>query len=313
MQYIDFEKNMYTQFYGLAPTEVYGQSNMTNYFYKRYLYNKIYSGYDIKLISNWALNVFRFCLFRFGSIAIFKYNGGWTFGSWAPSEYDNQMNPIKVYCHTLLDKYHSSKQVYTVGKDCIIVKCFDDYLGWDDLVCETSELMANCNKTTNIALMNANVNLYATVKDDKQKAEIESAYQEATEGKPLVFIDKENKNEMVTDNNDNLLNPWTNHDTIGAMDRILVARRTILNNFLTEIGIKNANTQKKERLISDEVNQNNEETSANINICYNNIKEAFDKFNEISGLSEKLSIDLHYDYNSDGDNMMSVSEVIEDE
>ena len=59
-------------------------------------------------------------------------------------------------------------------------------------------------------------------------------------------------------------------------------------------------------MISDEVNQNNEETSANVTICYNNIKEAFGIFNSISGLTQKLSVDLHYDYESEND--LEVSE-----
>ena len=47
---------------------------------------------------------------------------------------------------------------------------------------------------------------------------------------------------------------------------------------------------KKERLISDEVNENNEEISANINIWYDNIKEGFDTFNKIYGT--KLNVEL---------------------
>ena len=89
---------------------------------------------------------------------------------------------------------------------------------------------------------------------------------------------------------DSLLEPFTNHDTVNSLDKLLVCRRTIVNNFLTEIGIKNANTMKKERLISDEVNENNEEISANINIWYDNIKEGFDTFNKIYGT--KLSVEL---------------------
>ena len=292
---------MISKFYGMAPEDVRGQSNYTNYFFKRYLYNKIYSCFDIKLLEEWPLNTFRFCLFRFGSIAIFKYKGGWTYGPWETSEWDQYYNPKKIYCHTLLEEPALiKKNVYTVGEDAFIVKCFDDYIGFDDLVRSTSVLMANCEKTTNIALMNANVNLVAKVKSEKQKEQIDIAYATAQEGKPLSFLDDEDVNDLKGDSND-ILTPWTNHDTIGAMDRILTCRRTILNNFLTEIGIKNANTNKKERLISDEVNQNNEETSANVTIVYNNMKKAFDEFNKKSGLSEKISVDLHYDYETEND------------
>lgn len=304
--YINYENAMYRQFFGLQPVEVLGQSNYTNYYYKRYLYNKIYSCFDFKLLNGWALNTFRFCLFHFGSIAIFKRNGGWNIGAWSPKEYDNDYNPIKVYCHFFFENTKAAiKDVYTVGEDAFIVKIFDDYLGFDDLVRATSTTLANCEKAIDVALMNANVNLYATVDSEKKKVELQNAYAAATQGQPLVFIDKDKTADLKE--GEDLFKPWTNHDTVGALDRILTCRRTIVNNFLTEIGIKNANTNKKERLISDEVNENNEETSANVTIAFANIKSVFDAFNKKSGLSEKISVDLHYDYNND-DDAISVGE-----
>ena len=203
-----------------------------------------------------------------------------------------------------------NNKVYEVGKDAIIVSCFDDFLGWDDLVREHSELIANCVATTAQALENGRVTMYATVKDKKQKVAIEKAWSRGTKGQPVVFLDEEYTKDLEGKQKDEILKPWTNHDTLGALDRILTAKRTIKNEFLTEIGIKNANTQKKERLISDEVNQNNEETSANVTICYNSINEAFEKFNKISNLTQKLSIDLHYDYEIEDDG--SVAEGGED-
>lgn len=303
--YINFENRMYRKFYGISPNMVNGQQNYTNYYYKRYLYNKIYSVFDIKLLESWNLRTFRYCLFHFGSVAIFKKNGGWTWGSWSVKEWDSQMNPKLIHCHNLLNE-KDDDQIYKVGENAIVVSCFDDFIGWDDLVREHSELLANCVKTTCIALENANVNMYATVKSKKQKAAIEHAWARGTKGQPVVFIDEEENKDFEGKQKEEIFKPWTNHDTLGALDRILTAKRTIKNEFLTEIGIKNANTQKKERLISDEVNQNNEETSANVTICYNNIKAAFDKFNEISKLSQKLSVDLHYDYEIEND--MNLSE-----
>lgn len=298
--YINFEHRMYKNFYGLSPVNVMGQQNYTNYYYKRYLYNKIYSVFDIKLLDSWSLRTFRFCLFHFGSVAIYKKNGGWTWGSWSVKEWDVQMQPKLIYCHSLINDVDDNK-IYKVGKDAIIVSCFDDYIGWDDLVREHSELIANCVKTTCVALENANVTMYATVKNRKQKTELEHAWARGSKGQPVIFIDEENSKDFEGKPKEDIFKPWTNHDTLAALDRILTAKRTIKNEFLTEIGIKNANTQKKERLISDEVNQNNEETSANVTVCFNNIKAAFDKFNSISNLTQKLSIDLHYDYEIEND------------
>lgn len=308
--YIDYESAMYSRFFGLNPIEVLGQSNCTNYYYKRYLYNKIYSCFDFKLLNNWDLNTFRFALFHFGSVAIFKRNGGWSMGFWSPKEWNANYNPKKIYCRLFFEeKGAETKEVYEVGKDAFIVKIFDDYMGFDDLVKSTSELLANCEKTMNVALMNANVNLYATVKDPKDKEEIDNAYAEATNGKPLVYVDKEKTKDLKE--NEDILKPFTNHDTISALDRILTCRRTIVNNFLTEIGIKNANTNKKERLISDEVNQNNEEVSANVTIAFDNMKKTFDEFNKVSNLTQKISVDLHYDYEEENDLTISEGGVLD--
>ena len=303
--YIDFEHRMYQNYFGMQPVEVAGQRNYTNYFYKRYLYNKIYSCFDFKLLDNWALNTFRFALFHFGSVAIFKKDNRWSIGTWSVAEFDEDMNPKKVYCHYFFQKNKAAGIIYTVGEDAFIVRIFDDYFGYDDLVRETSVLLDNCTKTVNVALMNANVNLYATVDNEKTKTELETAYARGTTGQPMIFIDKD-KTKDLKDGED-LFKPWTNHDTISSMDRILTCRRTIINNFLTEIGIKNANTNKKERLISDEVNQNNEETSANVTIAFDNISKVFEAFNKKSGLTTKISVDLKYDYNDDVD-ALSVNE-----
>ena len=44
------------------------------------------------------------------------------------------------------------------------------------------------------------------------------------------------KDKIMTDlKKDSLLEPFTNHDTVNSLDKLLVCRRTIVNNFLTEI------------------------------------------------------------------------------
>ena len=72
-----------------------------------------------------------------------------------------------------------------------------------------------------------------------------------------------------------------------------------MNNFLTEIGIKNANISKKERLNTEEVEANDEEVSAIITVCFENIKQGFETVKEKTGI--ELSIDLRNDYKEKDD------------
>lgn len=292
--YIPFEHAMLGNFYGLHPNEVKGISNANNYYQCRYLWNKIYSKFKFDFIDSdgsklkWDLNTFRFLTFRNGSVGLFNSEIGKIYAPWTVEKLNIYLNPKKIKGIKLLTSEFFGTLSGEVGKDCAIVKIQDDYRGVADLVEATAELLANCDKAINVALMNANVNLVAYAENKKEAEEIKNAYANATNGTPLVVVGKD---KIMTDlKKDSLLEPFTNHDTVNSLDKLLVCRRTIVNNFLTEIGIKNANTMKKERLISDEVNENNEEISANINIWYDNIKEGFDTFNKIYGT--KLSVEL---------------------
>ena len=74
---------------------------------------------------------------------------------------------------------------------------------------------------------------------------------------------------------------------------LLEVKRSILNEFMSEIGINNANTQKRERLITGEVDSNKAELSANIYVWYENLKTCIDKVNN------KYNLSIIFDYNYD--------------
>lgn len=298
--YINFESNMLASYNGIAPVEVRGQSNIETQYHKRYLYNKIYSCLDFDFGDlKWDLNSFRFALFHFGSLCLYNHpKFGWVFGAWSPREYNIYMNPATWNFQFFNRKaVEGSRPVQLIGdeKNSVIIKLFDDYFGFDDLVRSTAVQLALLDRNIETASMNANVNLIAFAENKREATTLKTAYGEATKGNPLVVVNKKLKEKLG--DNQTILEPFTNHDTALAMDRLLTSRRTILNNFLTEVGIKNANMQKKERLISDEVNSNDEEVSSNITIAYENIKKGFDKFNELSGLN--INVDLHFDYETE--------------
>ena len=72
-------------------------------------------------------------------------------------------------------------------------------------------------------------------------------------------------------------------------DNILSDMRKIEAMFDTDIGIPNANTDKKERLVTDEINANNVETATRCELWLDSIRKGIDKANEMYNLS--LSVD----------------------
>lgn len=294
--FINLEQEMMINYNGLHPIDIEGQNNANTYYQKRYLYNKIYSCFDFKLPKEWDLNTFRLLLFKYGSVGLFYSSKfGWVYAPWTSKTFNIYFNPLKIEGMKInsIEEFKNLKG--TNGIDCQIIKCFDDYNGFEDLVRDYANTLALCDKSIKVALMNANVNLMAFAENQKEATEIKNAYSKATQGEPLVILLNKKSAEEIKE----LLQPFTNHDTVAQLDKLLVGRRTIVNNFLTEIGIKNSNTQKKERLVNSEIESNTEETSANVTIAYNNIIEGLEKFKEISGI--EIGCDLHYDYETDND------------
>ena len=75
------------------------------------------------------------------------------------------------------------------------------------------------------------------------------------------------------------------------------------NQFCTEVGIPNANTDKKERLIRDEVNANSTETQTKAILWLETIHKGMEETNDLFGLD--LSVKLHFNEKEGGSDVRS--------
>ena len=69
------------------------------------------------------------------------------------------------------------------------------------------------------------------------------------------------------------------------LDKLALHKHEVWDEMLTFLGINNANTDKKERLITDEVNSNNELINYYLNCFYKPRKNACDELNKKYGLN----------------------------
>ena len=88
------------------------------------------------------------------------------------------------------------------------------------------------------------------------------------------------------------------------IDKLQDQKRELLNELLTFLGINNANTDKKERLIVDEVNANNDFILVNLDHMFDERQRAVEEINKKFGLNitvEKRGIngDIYNDINGD--------------
>lgn len=281
---ISFEDASLREFFAVQPSEVHGVNNLGTDYYKRVLYNKLYSVFEFNIPSTWKINWFRYFLFRLGSIGvIYTKEFGWIAQPYGVEKVDINYNPAQI---TVSNPNLPEAKTGIIGINAGIIHCFDDFRGFDDIVTRYAVELAQVDKSVDVNLLNCNVAIGAEVSNKKQADEWREAYAKATQGEPFVPINKD----LASDSKLNTLMPQTPF----LADKLLQARRTIMNEFLTEIGIKNANYDKRERLNADEVNQNNDETRAIISVVYDNIKTDIEAINRISDLN--LSVSLRYNY-----------------
>lgn len=159
---------------------------------------------------------------------------------------------------------------------CALIKLQFDYRGVRDIIDDYSTLLAECTISIKTNLRNAKVAMIGLCSDKKTAATMQTLYELIDNGKPAVFA------KSGTISEDNI---FFNHvkENFVAND-IQQLKERIKDEFLTEIGLNNANTDKRERLITDEVNANNEEIKASVEHWLVNLKDSFDRLYKLYGI-----------------------------
>lgn len=128
--------------------------------------------------------------------------------------------------------------------------------------------------------------------DEKQRLTMENLYSQYEGNKPVIFGDKNSLGENVI--------KAINTQAPFIADKIIDYKKEIWNEALTFLGINNIMVDKKERLITDEANSNNELINLNLQSYLAPRQEACRQFNEkfgFTGTDKEISVrvrsDLH--------------------
>ena len=158
----------------------------------------------------------------------------------------------------------------------------------------TLELFAyrlyEAQRTADVNIMNSKTPILILT-DENQKLALQNAYTQYSGNVPIIFADK----------NSGLDNSIKSIDTKVEFiaDKITEYKKEIWNEALTFLGINNLKDDKKERLITDEANSNNELINLNLQSYLIPRQEACKQFNEYFGLTGENAIrvkvrsDLH--------------------
>lgn len=112
---------------------------------------------------------------------------------------------------------------------------------------------------------------------DKQRLSLKQAINQRKDNEPVIWVDdKEEISEMVQTLD---LKPTP------IFKDLQIQKHMILNEFFSDIGVNNANMDKKERMVANEVEANNEQVKASEDVLLKSRQEACKQINRIFGLN----------------------------
>lgn len=130
--------------------------------------------------------------------------------------------------------------------------------------------------------------------DTKTIVTLKNVYMQYSGNTPFIFGNKQ----FDISNKLNVLKT----DAPYLIDKLELHKHEIWNEALTYLGIDNANTDKKERLITDEVESNNDLIGYYLNCFYKTRKQSCDLINERYGLNIEIEL------NKEITNLLNISE-----
>lgn len=270
------------------PTGVVVTNSKLSRYFQRQLLQKAISVFRWEMPANWAENYTLFSLYCFGYVAVAKTDKyGVIPQHCSLSGYDVFYRPNTAIISNPLISY----KPLTIGKNCELLRLQPDYGGILDTVRMYADLMALCVQAASVNLLNSKLS-YVFFADNSAIAQsFKKLMDEIESGKPAVVADGKLKNNSGGINMELLQqNVKTNFIT----PELLVCLRNISNMFATEIGLPNANTDKRERLITDEVNANNAETSGKAEMWLEQLQKDCEKVRAMFPEIERLSVDWRY-------------------
>lgn len=274
---------------GLRPSSVHTKNTgLYNYYFNR-LFTKALSVLKWEGIPDtWSMEFFQYVLFGYGFMAIFK----------TPEYGVIPQNCTLSDTHTIF--YQPKRVIVTnpvlpssleleVGKDCELLRLSPDYRGITEIVSFYADMLAVASETAAVNLLNSRASFVFFAQNKAAAETYKKMYDTLASGDPFAVIDKNLLNEDGSHNWE-----WMQQN-VGQnyiVTDVLNDLKTIEDRYNTKIGIPNANTQKRERLITSEVESNDSDTRCLVDVWLDTLTRDLEKINS----RYSLNISVSYKY-----------------
>ena len=270
-----------------TPSTMHVSDTGLQWYFRRYLLQKAISIFKWEMPESWAKNYFLYVLYCWGYIAIVNTD---LFGvipqGCSLSGYDVFYQPIYA---TIANPLLKGIMQPRIDKQCTLIRLQPDYGSIMDKVNFYADMLALCAETVGTNLFNSKL-AYVFAAQDKTSAEsLKKLYDRIASGEPAAVIDKNLFNDDGSPNwmmfNQHLKESYIAGDIMEDMRKWEIK-------FCTDLGIPNSNTEKKERMLVDEVNSNNIEVKLWADLALESLKESCEKARKMFGIA--LDVDWRY-------------------
>lgn len=264
--------------HGAAATGPLSRPALTAY-YRNWALKKIFGAFDFSGIPDtWDYDYFLTRLFIDGHIAVTDTEIGvipLRCGITGVNVFDHPTTAL--FANPVLGNFERDLFGDDPKTSCALIKLQYDYTGVMPIVYKYANLLSECDISINVNLRNSKVAFIGFVDSKQQAATMEKLFTQIESGKPAVYVKKA---DALTQDD-----IYYNHvkESYIAND-VQLLKQSIINDFLTEVGLNNANTDKRERLIVDEVNANDEEIRANVQHWLDTMSEGIGRANSLFDL-----------------------------
>lgn len=289
--------NKYTS--QVSPSTVHCQNTALVNYYKRYLLQKVAAVYEWELPETWSRSYFEYVLYCSGFIAVVNTD---KFGVICQNcglyGYNVFYQPTNV---TIANPLLTGILMPRIGTECALIKMQPDYGSIMDVVTYYADMLALCAEAAAINIQNSKVATVFFAGDKAQGETYKKMYDQLAAGNPISVIDKmlkeDGKPTWETFNRD-VKSSYILTDLVSDM-------RKIEMQFDTLVGLPNANTDKRERLITAEVESNEQEVASLRTTWLETMQEGAEQARKLFG----IPISVKYRWEVEADAVVSANDV----
>lgn len=270
-----------------SPSTLHTKNTQMFTFFKKYLLEKVMSVFEFELPEMWDKNYFLYSLFLNGYLAIVNTDKfGVICQHCGLRGYNIYYNPTHaIIANPLLTGILEPK----IGTQCSLIRLQPNYSGVSDIVNYYADNMAMTAETCEMNIMNSKLSFLFAVRGKSQAESMKKILDRVMRGELGVFYD-----EKLKMGNDNIPLDFFNNDLKKNFiaPELQDTLRRWEEMFCNEVGIPNIRSDKKERMIVDEVNSNNIECFTKAELWLETLKEGVEQTNKMFNLN--LSVKLRH-------------------